>query len=454
MRKLLPVFFAIFLLGLVSAIGITEESDTRVIIKDMDTSIKLTLKITDAPAGSYNVYTLSDISITPSEIFSIDGEITKEFTLKSTDSLENINGYYAFTYTLHRRTVEQIDRKLTVKLINLEDALEIVNGSANYETGEVTFHVKNKEDISINGLSAKFSSLLFSDVAKEFDLEPFEEYEIRIPVNKEDLEKTKAGNYVINSVFETAEGESEVEGRLSLGEKRGISTDEDKFGFLVKDYVITKTNTGNIVENIEITIEKNIFSRLFTSFSVKPNLVEREGFSVEYKWIENRFEPGEIFTLRIRTNYAVPLVVLIVFVLAYFGIKKYAKTKVEIKKSVSPVKAKNGEFALKIKISVKAKNNVENVTLIDQVPPIVKVYNKFGTSKPSKVDVNSRRIHWNLGDLDEGEERIFSYIVYSKIGVVGKFSLPEAMAVFEKNGEIYEVTSKKVFFMSEQTKKG
>ncbi|MFA5060704.1 MAG: hypothetical protein WC494_00100 [Candidatus Pacearchaeota archaeon] len=454
MKKLSFVFFTIFLLGLASAISISEEYDTNVIIKDLDTPIKLTLTITNAPTGSYNLYTLSDISITPSEIFNIEGGgIVKEFTLKSTDYLKDTNGYYTFTYTLHRRGVEQIDRKFTIKLTNLEDAIEIINGSADYETGEIIFYIRNKENISLNKLSGRFSSLLFSDIKEEFDLEPFEEYKIKIIVDKEDLERTKAGNYIITSIFETVEGESKIEGKLFLGEKKGISTDEDRFGILIKNYIITKTNAGNTVENIEITVEKNILSRLFTSFNIKPNLVEREGLSVKYKWIKNRFEPGEIFTLRVRTNYLIPLVILIVLVVAYFGVKKYTKTKVEVKKSVSPVKTKNDEFALKIKISVKAKNNVENVTLIDQVPPMVKVYNKFGTSKPNKVDVSSRRIHWTLGDLDEGEERIFSYIVYSKVGVVGKFSLPEAMAVFEKDGEIYEVTSKKVFFMSEQVSK-
>jgi hypothetical protein len=451
MKKISFILFAVFLISFTSALSISEDYDTNVIVKDLDTSIKLTLSITDAPDGAYNLYTLSDISITPSETFEIEnGGIVKEFTLKSSEYLEEINGYYTFTYTLHQRNVKQIDKKFTVKLTNLKDTIEIVRGSADYETGEIIFYVKNKENISLNGLSGEFSSLLFSDVKKEFDLEPFGEYEIKIIVDKEELEKTKAGNYVISSVFETTKGESKIEGKLFLGEKKGITTDEDKFGILIKTHRITKTNIGNTIENIEIEVEKNIFSRLFTSFNIEPNLVERDGFSVRYKWIENRFEPGKTLTLNIKTNYLIPLIILIVLVMAYFGIKKYTKTKLEIRKSVSPVKTKNDEFALKIKISVKAKNNVENVTLIDQVPPIVKVYNKFGTSKPNKVDVNNRRIHWTLGDLNKGEERVFSYIVYSKVGVLGKFSLPEAMAVFEKDGEIHEVTSEKVFFMSEQ----
>ena len=82
-----------------------------------------------------------------------------------------------------------------------------------------------------------------------------------------------------------------------------------------------------------------------------------------------------------------------------------------------------------------------------------KIYNKFGTTKPDKIDPESRRLRWNVGDLDSGEERIFSYIVYSKIGVMGKFSLPESKAVFESDGKIQETHSNIVHFMSDQVKR-
>jgi hypothetical protein len=72
--------------------------------------------------------------------------------------------------------------------------------------------------------------------------------------------------------------------------------------------------------------------------------------------------------------------------------------------------------------------------------------------KPDKINAENRRIHWNIGDLNAGEERLFTYIVYSKVGIVGKFSLPGALAVFEKDGKIHEVESNKVFFMSDQIK--
>ncbi|NQU99666.1 MAG: hypothetical protein HQ538_02920 [Parcubacteria group bacterium] len=47
---------------------------------------------------------------------------------------------------------------------------------------------------------------------------------------------------------------------------------------------------------------------------------------------------------------------------------------------------------------------------------------------------------------------MFNYIVYSKVGIVGKFILPNALAVFEEEGKIHETNSNKVFFMSDQVK--
>lgn len=450
-KSLLFFVFGILLISFISALGITTNQNSNVIVRDFDGTINLTMKISDAPEGIYNVYTLADVSIEPSEMFPVDGSITKQFVIKPNENLK-LNGYYTFTYVLNHRDVEKIEQKMTIKLVNLEDIIEVYSDEVNYDTGTIIFSVKNNEDISINSLSGKFSSILF-DVDKKIDLKPYEESKISVKVDKDVLKKTKAGVYIISSTFNTANGEKEVEGKLYLGEKKGVTTAEQKGGFLIQSKVITKTNIGNTLENVRIDVDKNIFSRLFTSFNTEPNLVERTGFAVHYSWIKDRLGPSEVYTVSTKTNYIFPVFIIIVVFLAIYGIKRFAQTKVEVTKSVLPVRTKNGEFALKIMLAVKSKKSVQNVTLIDRVPSIVKIYNKFGTIKPSRIDINSRRIHWNIGNLNAGEVRMVSYIVYAKVGVVGKFSLPEAFVVFEKDGQIHEVPSNQVFFMNEQIRK-
>jgi len=132
--------------------------------------------------------------------------------------------------------------------------------------------------------------------------------------------------------------------------------------------------------------------------------------------------------------------------------KQYSKTNLSLRKRVSFVRAKGGEFALKVSILVSARSHVERASVIDRLPPLMKVYEKFGHERPIRVDEKNRRIEWELGDLDQGETRALSYIVYSKVGVMGKFALPGATAIYEKDGKIHETNSNKAFFVTEQKK--
>lgn len=451
MNKLLVILIGIWCLTFISALDVSEQHDNNVIVRDVDNSIDLILTITNASQGTYNVYTLADISIKPSETFTIpEGTTKKAFTLTPTENLD-IEGYYTFTYTLNYRGVEKVNKKFTINLLNLEDILEISSDSINPESDKIKFYIQNKENVELKNLTATFSSILF-DIERTLNIGPKEKLEISVDVDKDKLKKTKAGVYIIKSIFQTNKGTRKISGNLYLGEKKGISSMEDKSGFLVITEIITKINSGNVLENVQVKLKRNIFSRLFTSFNIEPTITDRQGLTIEYTWIKEQLKPAEIYTIKAKTNYLFPFFTILFAVLAILGFKQFSETKLKVTKSVSHVKTKNGEFALKISLNLKAKKDVENVTLIDKVPAIVKIYKNFGIVKPDKIDTESRRISWNIGDLNTGEERIFTYIVYSKVGVIGKFSLPEALVVFEKNDQIHEVESNKVFFMSDQIK--
>ncbi|MFH0712038.1 MAG: hypothetical protein V1889_02920 [archaeon] len=450
--KLLFLIAILISLSFASALNISAQYNSNVLIPEIDSSIDLTLTITNATPGTYNLYTLADITTTPSEIFTISTDpFIKTFTISPTENLD-VDGYYTFTYILNHRGFEKTEEKFLAKILKLEDTIEVGSDTIDPASGEVKFYVKNLESTTLKNLEAKFSSILFSTEAT-FDLGPNQKLEFTANVSDDKLKKTKAGIYIIESTFQTKDGKKKIEGNLYLGEKKGITTTEDKSGILIRTQTITKTNAGNVLENVQVQATKNIFSRLFTTFNIEPDTVERKGFAIEYSWLKQKLNPTETFTIKARTNYIFPFLIIVVVTLALFGFKRFTETKVEVKKSVHHVRTKHDEFALKINLSLKAKKNVENVTLIDKVPAIVKIYNKFGMNKPDKIDAASRRIHWNIGDLNAGEERLFSYIVYSKVGVIGKFALPEATVVFEQADKIHEVESNKIFFMSDQIRK-
>lgn len=441
--------FTVLFLSLTSALEFSSDINSTIIVREFNNPIEFNITITNITPGKYNIYTLADIDLKPRETFDFEEEtVTKTISITPTSNLKT-NGYYTFKYILHHRGIEKIEEQLTINIVSLEDIIEIGSDKINTESSKVEFYIQNLENVKLENITATFNSILFS-TKQTFTLNPNEKLYITTQVDETTLATTKAGVYKIEAEFETLEGIKSINGNIYIGETKGITTTEDISGLLIKTQIISKINTGNVLENVKIEIQRNFISRFFTSFNIEPLYTVRNNANIEYTWIKESLGPGEMYTVTAKTNYIFPILIIIFAIFAIAGFKRFVETKIEIKKSVSHVKTKNGEFALKIKLFVKARKNIENVTLIDKVPAIVKIYNKFGTLKPDKIDPESRRLHWHLGDLNAGEVRILSYIVYSKVGIVGKFSLPEAVAVFESEGKIHETPSNSVFFLSDQ----
>ena len=68
---------------------------------------------------------------------------------------------------------------------------------------------------------------------------------------------------------------------------------------------------------------------------------------------------------------------------------------------------------------------------------------------PDKIDLENRKLEWRIDSLNKDETRIFTYIIYSKIGIVGRFELPETKAIYEQDGQIKEASSNRSFYVNE-----
>ena len=257
-----------------------------------------------------------------------------------------------------------------------------------------------------------------------------------------------AGYYTMSAKVKTEGLTSIVEGRINFAEKNVLTTTKKNYGIVINTQVINKVNEGNIPELTDTTIKKNIISRLFTTFSPEPDYVERQGTAVYYTW-EKTLQPGESMEIKVRTNWLFPLIIIILLVLIVVLVKKTSKTNIMLKKRVNFVRAKGGEFALKVSIVVKAKKYLEKVSIVDRLPPLVKVHERFGAEKPTRVDEKSKKLEWQYEKLEEGEVRILTYIIFSKIGLLGKFALPRTTAIFERDGVVKEVSSNRTYFLAE-----
>lgn len=447
--KRLFILIALFLfsVSLNSAFLVETDFKNDVYIIGFESDIDVVVSLSELEDGYYNVYTLSDVLIEPSDFYYLtDEEVLLNYTFTPYDRIKT-RGDYLFNYYINHKDVEQKKILGKIRIFDFEDVINIESNFVDFENPVVKVYIENKENYNFKNLKMKCNSIL-SNFESDFNLSSYEIKEIELNVSENLIKTTKAGVYAIDCSFDSEAGLKEVQGKLYLSEKEGIVTQDEISGFLIRTRNINKINSGNTVEDIKIIEEKNWFSGLFTSFNNEPNKIDKNGSLFVYEW-SFRLNPGDVYNIKIKTNYFYPLIFLCLIIFVYFMIRKYLEKKIDIKKTVRPVKTKNGEFALRVNLNIKARKDIQKGVLIDRVPLNVKIYNNFKSNAPDFVDVEKRILKWNIGDLNSGEERVFSYIVYSRVGFVGKFSLPSARISFDFNETACVEESKKVFFLTE-----
>lgn len=435
-------------------INVEKESSNEVLIAGLDKPAIIDLKITNnGPSDNFDFYNLVGFSISPVGTIPIDAGETKEIQLEFIP-LGNIKerGFYTISYFIRGQDGSVVEEQITFKILDLKDVFEVGSGDIDLEANSIGIFIKNRENLEFENVDVKFSSAFF-ELEENFSIFGNEKKEFKVQLNREDFRELRAGFYTLKAKIEVEGEKANVEGIIKFIEKDLVITTKKDFGLLINTKIIEKKNEGNTILESETVIKKNIISRLFTSFSPQPDLVERERGTVYYTWLKD-VAPGETLEIRVKTNWLLPLVVIFFIVAIVVLAKQYTKTNLVLRKKITFVRAKGGEFALKVSIIINAKRYIERVNIIDRLPPLVNIYERFGGEKPDRIDKKNRRLEWNFEKLEAGEMRMLSYIIYSKIGILGKFALPTATAIYEKDGEIQEAESNRAFFMAEQRKTG
>lgn len=397
----------------------------------------------------FEVYSLVGVDISPEEFFTIDSGRTKilKIELMPQESLSEKKGHFTFEYKIKNSKNEIQTGQLTMNIIELKDALTITAANINPNSKEAVITIKNKLAYDFEEINAKIQSAFFV-FEESFSLDGSEIEEFEFPLDTEKLKNYVAGPYLLNSEIMVGDVTARIESMIKFLEQEGIETTESKEGFLIKRIEISKANVGNVVKNVEVAAQKNVFSYLFTTFNIVPIEIKREGFVINYVWTKE-LVPNDELKVIIKTNWFYPIIIILFVIGLFLLIKRYVESDLILRKKVSFVRTRGGEFALKIMLKAKAKRFIERINVIDKLPHLVKLYGRYGAIAPDKVDLQNRRMEWNIESLNEKEERIFSYIIYSRIGVVGKFELPCAKAIYEKEGKIKEVESNRSFFVNE-----
>lgn len=454
-KKSFLMVFIVFslLLTLVSAINLDVSSKeiSNIAIRDLNEPAVFELTIRNLEeTSSFEIYSLVGVDISPEEKFTIISGGTRKIEIQVMPQDSKPKGFFTFEYRIKNLKNEIQKESLTINIADLADAFSITPENINPKSETIKILIKNKANLYFQDLEVKMNSAFF-EFEKIVQLNPKETKEFEIPIDKEKLKKLDAGNYLLNTKIKTQGETGETESIIKFLAQEDIETTETTEGSIIIRNEIIKKNLGNVRKTIGINAKKNLISYLFTTLNIAPTETEIKGFTMNYYW-EKELIPNEEFKVIIKTNWFFPLIVIIFIIALFILIKKSVETDLMLRKKVSFIKTKGGQFALKISLRIKSKKFIERINVIDKLPSLVHLYERYGAIKPNKIDLNNRRIEWNVPSLNKDEERLFTYIIYSKIGIIGKFELPSAKAVYEKQGKIKETTSNRSFFINEPKK--
>ncbi len=431
-----------------AALEIEKKDKGSVVISELDNPAVFQFTINNrGQEETIELFSYVGISFSPRGAFEISrGENVFEVKAYPNSEIRQRKDIYEFEYFIRGQYSGITKDSLSVTIVPLKETLEISGENIIPGDKEAVINVRNTKNTNLENLRIRLVSDFF-DSEKNFSLEPYSSVKVPVNLNQERLKTMLAGNYIFTTEVNLNGAKTSIESTVNYAEKGNSTIYSEEKGYLVRNARLTRTNTGNILIIGKIETSRDALSRLFTVHSLEPQEVDRKGLYITYRW-EKNLAPGESFTVETKTNYTLPFILILLVIIIAVLTKIYTNRVLVIEKRVSFVKTRGGEFALKIKLYVKAKKYVENIQIIDRLPGMTQLYEKFGV-KPDRIDSASRRLFWNIDRLNAGEERVFSYIIYSKVKVVGRFELPSATAVFQREGKTENAESNRTFFAAE-----
>jgi hypothetical protein len=453
---IIGIFLTLILTSVVSAINLDISSKTisSTVLADLNKPAiyDLTIK-NNEKTDDFQIYSLVGININPNN-FSLGADETKTIRiyLMPQESLKSKEESFPFSYQIKNSKGEIQRDTITISIMSFGNSIDVIPENINPESTSINIQIKNRATYDFGELNLRLTSVFFPDYDTSFALKSLEEKTIAIPLDKDKVKVLDAGHYLMNIQLETESINAKKDVVIKFVEQPNIDEKTKTEGLIIQRTEIIKKNIGNVKETVTTTIQKSLLSYLFTTTNIPPTSATFNGLTRTYTW-QKELIPDDELDVVATTNWIFPILIIIFMIIVIILIKKYIERDLVFRKTVSFVRTKGGEFALKVSLRIKAKKYIERINITDKLPHLVNLYEKFGAVPPHKIDMHNRRVEWNIESMNKGEERVFSYIIYSsKIGVVGRFELPHAKAVYEKEGKIKSTTSNRAFFINEPKK--
>ncbi len=274
-----------------------------------------------------------------------------------------------------------------------------------------------------------------------------EEFSFPIP------ESARPGSYTLNArVYFERQLVQKTEIPFTVSTLTDVGGDENvETAFLWKRITITRESEGNSPTETSYKTRLSKMEQLFAEYSEEPAEINGE----ELKWAVS-LNPGMAYRLSITVNYrpvfwaVLAVIAFTVFALVVF--KRGVAVKKEIMKHYT---THDGMTEIKVRLHVnnRGAKPLHDAVLTEILPHHMHPKMEFGTLKPESVEKGERgiRLRWHLEHVGKHEERIITYTLLTKIGVIGTMELHPALLRYKTSGgKIISAKSNSISFSSGQ----
>jgi len=367
---------------------------------------------------------------------------------------------YTLNFNIKSGTNKELKVKypVSVDVVSPEELVKVTTDMPDEITPgkEVVFNVnfRNQANLLVDPIELYIDSELFS---KQYSEKLYSTpYELKKTLRFTPEPTTKPGKYEMG--IRAYKGKT-LRGKLVktfnvMPNPDITSKVETTSGFLTRTITVTKENIGNVALDEHYALPLTWFQKIMTSHNYEPQKITPGTL----EWVFT-IQPAEKIVLTITTDYRAFFFTLVGLFIIVIGIIYYVRRGVLVKKAIFRLKDEKGavtELKVMIHIINRTGKTIKDVKLLDIVPNLITLSKEFGTLKPNKFQKGSKssRLIWEIGALEQKEERVISYKVKPGLHIIGKIVLPAALLRYRaKDRKIIDQKSNKVIFFSSSNKK-
>lgn len=298
----------------------------------------------------------------------------------------------------------------------------------------IKLDVKNNHLVDLNNLNIELTSGQFR-FTKTISLSSLQDTVLEFPVKLDpntlkgdytaNVKVTLGSNVMLDKALPYSVQEYQELKELTLPET----------GFLLSGETVSYSNAGNTPVQQTVTRVFGWFSYKLTSFDPEPTSVEKSDQGYVAKWDVNVL-PQSTIAVKYTVNYRLPIILVILIIIALFVwyIVRQRNSIVVVKRVFTMHSETGSVKIMKVLLNVRNRGGltVNNLKLVDRVPNSIKAPTQHGALHPTHVKAapEGTVMIWEIPNLRPGEEKVISYRIEGKVQMLGRMSLPSAVAKY------------------------